>query len=348
MHQAQTSITVAADTEIEIPAEAADGQLIARLVQHRGNVFYDVAHREAGRLRVETPLLVAVIKGTQFNVSVQEDSTTISLFEGRLEIRTPDDNEVIQLNAGEIAIRSRTDTSIRVVGMDEERAPTPTPRAAVPAAADGALADSSRVDGTRIALNGAPLANNTAAITVGGAAPNVGLAVAPSLGILTLDTKIDPRDNLNLGVALNTRVDAGAAALGLETGLNLGAGSVGLGLDTGVDLGAGTVDLGLNAGVDLGAGTVDLGLDAGIDLGAGTVDLGLDKGIELGAGAIDLGLDTGIAGIDLGVELGLGIDLGTGLEPIDLGGLAGTIIPPAPTGGGGGGGGLGGLLGGLL
>ena len=59
-----------------------------------------------GKLRVETPLLVAVIKGTQFNVAVQPDSTTISLFEGRLEIRTPDDTDVVQLNAGEIAIRS--------------------------------------------------------------------------------------------------------------------------------------------------------------------------------------------------------------------------------------------------
>ena len=80
--QAQTSITVAADKTLRNPAEAAEGHLIARLVQHRGNVFYDVAHREVGKLRVETPFLVAVIKGTQFNVAVQEDSTTIALFEG--------------------------------------------------------------------------------------------------------------------------------------------------------------------------------------------------------------------------------------------------------------------------
>ena len=82
--QAGTNINVANDTDVEIPAEAVDGDLIARLVQHRGNVFYDVAPRDVGKLRVETPLLVAVIKGTQFNVAVQQDSTTISLFEGRL------------------------------------------------------------------------------------------------------------------------------------------------------------------------------------------------------------------------------------------------------------------------
>src|SRR5688572_30828881 len=73
MTQAGTTITVSNDTDIEIPAEAVDGNLVARLVQHQGNVFYDVAPRDLGKLRVETPFLVAVIKGTQFNVAVQAD-----------------------------------------------------------------------------------------------------------------------------------------------------------------------------------------------------------------------------------------------------------------------------------
>src|ERR1044071_8910852 len=121
LEQAKTTIAVPPNTDVEIPAEAVDGNLIARLVQHRGNVFYDVAHRGLGKLRVETPYLVAVIKGTQFNVAVQDESTTISLFQGRLEIRTPDGGDAIELNAGEIAVRSRTDESIRVIGMNEER-----------------------------------------------------------------------------------------------------------------------------------------------------------------------------------------------------------------------------------
>jgi ferric-dicitrate binding protein FerR (iron transport regulator) len=119
--QAGTNITIASDSDVEIPAEAANGQLIARLVQRRGNVFYNVAHRDVGTLRVETPFLVAVIKGTQFNVAAQADSTTISLFQGRLEIGTPDGSDIIQLNAGEIAIRGNADNSIRVLSMNERR-----------------------------------------------------------------------------------------------------------------------------------------------------------------------------------------------------------------------------------
>ena len=47
--QAGTNISVSNDTDVEIPAEAVDGNLIARLVQHRGNVFYDVAPRDVGQ-----------------------------------------------------------------------------------------------------------------------------------------------------------------------------------------------------------------------------------------------------------------------------------------------------------
>jgi FecR-like protein len=341
--QAQTSITVAADTDLEIPAEAAEGHLIARLVQHRGNVFYDVAHREVGKLRVETPFLVAVIKGTQFNVAVQEDSTTIALFEGRLEIRTPDGNDVIQLNAGEIAIRSRSDGSIRVVGMDENRLPTPSPRADSAPAADAAVALQVSAPPTESLLGantgspplggtlrapasfelssdagtgiGADLGLDKAA---GGAIASVSLDATVDLGTLGASVSVNAA-GIDLGLGAGLDLGAATVDLGFDAGVDLGAASVDLGLDAGVDLGAASVDLGVDTGIDLGAGTVDLGLDTGLDLGGVTADLGLDAGIDLGSASIDLGLDTGLdlggATADLGLDTGL--DLGGG--SVDLG-----------------------------
>src|SRR5690606_1996794 len=44
--QSRTSISIAPNSEIEIPEAAHDGQLIGRLVQWRGNVFYDVEKRD--------------------------------------------------------------------------------------------------------------------------------------------------------------------------------------------------------------------------------------------------------------------------------------------------------------
>src|SRR6478752_6284399 len=155
--QAGTNITIASDSDVEIPADAADGQLIARLVQRRGNVFYDVAHRDVGTLRVETPFLVAVIKGTQFNVAAQADSTTISLFQGRLEIRTPDGSDIIQLNAGEIAIRGNADNSIRVLSMNERR--VDAARSGEPVVARTAPGAGTSADGVRAGV--VPVATGT-------------------------------------------------------------------------------------------------------------------------------------------------------------------------------------------
>ena len=215
--QAGTNISVSNDTDVEIPAEAVDGNLIARLVQHRGNVFYDVAPRDLGKLRVETPLLVAVIKGTQFNVAVQPDSTTISLFEGRLEIRTPDDTDVVQLNAGEIAIRSRTDGAIRVVGMDDDR--VAAPRTAQPA---GRRRRSDEQSAPRVVdlTNAIALASD--GVAAGGSRAEVGLSAKPIVGAASglepAPTSAQRRHDGRLtsvggaNVALDTGIDLGGAA----------------------------------------------------------------------------------------------------------------------------------------
>jgi len=118
LHQGQTTVAAGADTQLDIPATAVHGDLIERVVQSRGNTFYSVAKRGAKKFRVETPYLVAVVKGTQFNVAVQDDAATVSLFEGRLEIRSADGSDSVDLQAGEIAVRRASDTRIRVLRMD--------------------------------------------------------------------------------------------------------------------------------------------------------------------------------------------------------------------------------------
>ena len=286
--QAGTNISVANDTDVEIPAEAADGNLIARLVQHRGNVFYDVAPREVGKLRVETPLLVAVIKGTQFNVAVQPDSTTISLFEGRLEIRTPDNGDVVQLDAGEIAIRSRVDGAIRVVGMNDERV-------AAPAAAAEAVAAARESDLT-----------NRVAIAVDGLAlrttdPDSAVAAKPAVGVAVNDGGLDD------GLEANVLTVDGLDEVALDSGVDVG-------LDTGADLGGATAVVGVAAELDLGE-SLDTGVDTAIDVG-GLVDTSVDAGATLDAGTLDVDLD---AGLDLGaLDVDLDADLGAGTLDVEL------------------------------
>src|SRR5262249_55781662 len=121
------------DTLLEFPALEIRGGPIDRIVQPSGNVFYSVGKRAGRKLRVETPLLVGVVKGTQFNVAVQADASTISLFEGLLDIRAADDSSVVDIKAGEIAARRRGDASINVLKMDGKTPPPPRAPAAAPA-----------------------------------------------------------------------------------------------------------------------------------------------------------------------------------------------------------------------
>ncbi len=125
LRQGKTSVSVGPDTLLEFPAPETRGGAIDRIVQPRGNAFYDIGKREGRKLRVETPYLVGVVKGTQFNVAAQDDSTTISLFEGLLEIRASDDSSVVDIKAGEIASRRRGDQGIGVLKMDSGKAPPP-------------------------------------------------------------------------------------------------------------------------------------------------------------------------------------------------------------------------------
>jgi len=309
--QAGTKISVASDTDVEIPAEAVDGNLIARLVQHSGNVFYDVAPRDLGKLRVETPFLVAVIKGTQFNVAVQDGSTTISLFEGSLEIHTPDDDDVIQLNAGEIAIRSLIDDAIRVVGMNDERVAVPPPAQRAPSEVAAASPEQAEIDGTKpvvLANDDVAVNANPADVTAKPTLESSGSALDGGELIATLVPRFDVRGNADVRLEKSPEVPSGLE-LGLDTGIEVRGDRVDLALDTGIDV-TGTGGVALDAYVDLGGRVGGIGLGASTDLG-GPVEL--DTDVDLGAG-VDASAD---GGLDLGGPLDAGGDAGLDLSVID-------------------------------
>ena len=321
MTQAGTHIKVAHDTDVEIPAEAVDGNLVARLVQHRGNVFYDVAPRDLGKLRVETPFLVAVIKGTQFNVSVQADRTTIALFEGQLQILTPDGIGVVELNAGEIAIRSLIDDAIRVVGMDDERVAVPAPVAAQQADAAAAQTSPSAAVATEVAVaNREGRAKDDAETKK----PAVAADVSVDLGVaVTVDLADEKR-----GRAVGHTGDVGLRAaedLGVATDVGVGKNDADVGVV--LDLGGTGAEVDVDAGLDLDRADVDTGtrvdvdvdiVDAGADLGAGSLDVAAAADNALGGLVVaDAQASVDLGGLDLGAALDLDTDLDLG-DALDL------------------------------
>ncbi len=311
--QAGTNITIASDSDIEIPAEAAGGQLIARLVQRRGNVFYDVAHRDVGTLRVETPFLVAVIKGTQFNVAAQADGTTISLFQGRLEIRTPDASDIIQLNAGEIAIRGNADNSIRVLSMNERR--VDAPRAGEPVVARTAPGGDTDAHGVRADI--VPVAEGT----------RVG-STAAARAVVAVQAGLAPASSTDgAGVALPAEPPvaiAGTPAMHVDSGIGLGADvghagpSVGAAIDLGAGTALGTVSVGSSAA--LGAAGANISVGAGAAIGGAGASLGASLNVSaVGNPSVSLGASTSLGAGSPGPSLGANVDVGTAGPGVSLG-----------------------------
>ena len=332
IRQGASSVNVGPETLLEFPALEKRGAPIDRIQQPRGNAFYNIGKREGRKLRVETPYLVAVIKGTQFNVAAQDETTTISLFEGLLEVRASDDSDVIDLKAGEIASRRRGEDSITTIRMDAGKAPA-APRAPgsgsnnrTPGPINPRIAPSD--DGNESLLtdrvvNSAPLDLSV----------NTDLRASES----PIDTSVTAANPADLGapvaeVSTTVPVDVGAdlvsadpgvsAAVDVAAGTTVDAGPLTAAVDTGasVDLGAGAVDTSVSTGVtagatvDLPSGTVDV--DAGVIVGASAtqveVNVGSDVAANAVAGTVNIGLEIAGAELDVGVDLGLDDDDNSG------------------------------------
>ena len=276
--QGATTVSVGPETVLEFPALEKRGAPIDRILQPRGNAFYDIGKREGRKLRVETPYLVGVIKGTQFNVAALDESTTISLFEGLLEVHAADDSDVVDLKAGEIASRKRGDKSISVMKMDGGTAPATAPRPSSGSGSNNGTPDPAAPratpasDGHDSALvdrsGGASSVVPRVVATLDGAATAVGVTAAAGAG-----TNVDTGVTASAGAANGVDVGANAAAnvanaAGLNVNAGLNAGPTGVDVAAGTRVDAGPVAVDASAAVNVGAG-VDAAVTASVDAGTG-------------------------------------------------------------------------------
>ena len=342
LRQGATTVSIGPETLLEFPALEKRGAPVDRIVQPRGNAFYDIGKREGRKLRVETPYLVGVIKGTQFNVAAQEGSTTISLFEGRLEVRAADDSDVVDLKAGEIASLKRGDKSISVLKMDAGKAPTNSR----PAARNDGSKDVSPNPAPRITPSGD--AGDLSQVGSGPISVRTDIDVntdvrsgesqlgAGSTAVVSVADTVDATANAAVNVSpagadvvTSVGVDAGAAAVdvGVAATLDAAAGTVDVATSTSVDAGVVSADVGTSAAVDLGAGTVDAGASTSIDAGSIATSVAADTAVDLSAGAVDAGLGVGVSAPAVDVSVGTDVAIDAAAGTVDVGlDVAGTSV----------------------
>jgi hypothetical protein len=309
LRQGATSISVGPDSLLEFPALATPGGSIDRVVQPRGTSFYNVGKRGGRKLRIETPFLVGVVKGTQFSVVAQDHATTISLFEGLLEVRSADDSDVIDLHAGEIASRDRAATDISVMKMEPGAAPpvqkAPATKSSAPPSNPARPASNVSGDPVRAGRN--PVIKP--GVSPVEMAPGVGVATSPGVptgngAVVDVDVET-PADAVVPGVQAeietpivtsDVSVDLGGSAVVETTGdASVVDESPGRSEDA-----ATTVDVGDGAAtVDLGVNGDGVSVDVGVDLGTTTeVDLGLDTEDSDNSGPGNSGSDNSGSGSD--------------------------------------------------
>src|SRR5579864_563378 len=98
----EESILIAPNSVVGLPAEQKE-ELTTTIVQRAGSILLDVEKRNVKHFEVETPYLAAVVKGTQFRVSVNAASTSVDVVRGQVEVSDFKSGQIAQVMPGQTA-----------------------------------------------------------------------------------------------------------------------------------------------------------------------------------------------------------------------------------------------------
>src|SRR5207253_239438 len=98
----EESILVSPNSVLGIPAEKQQG-LSTTIFQQAGSILLEVEKRNVKHFEVETPYLAAVVKGTQFRVSVNAAGTRVDVLRGQVEVADFKSGQIAQVLPGQIA-----------------------------------------------------------------------------------------------------------------------------------------------------------------------------------------------------------------------------------------------------
>jgi hypothetical protein len=98
----EETILVSPNSVIGLPTEKKDG-LSTTIVQQAGSILLEVEKRNVRHFEVETPYLAAVVKGTQFSVSVNAASTSVNVLRGQVEVADFKSGQIAQVMPGQVA-----------------------------------------------------------------------------------------------------------------------------------------------------------------------------------------------------------------------------------------------------
>jgi len=98
----EETILISPNSVVGLPAEKKEG-LPTTIIQQAGSILLEVEKRNVKHFEVETPYLAAVVKGTQFSVTVGAGSTKVGVFRGQVEVSDFKTGQIAQVMPGQSA-----------------------------------------------------------------------------------------------------------------------------------------------------------------------------------------------------------------------------------------------------
>lgn len=98
----EETILISPNSVVGLPGEKKDG-LSTTIVQQAGSILLEVEKRNVKHFEVETPYLAAVVKGTQFSVTVSAGSTKVGVVRGQVEVSDFKTGQIAQVMPGQAA-----------------------------------------------------------------------------------------------------------------------------------------------------------------------------------------------------------------------------------------------------
>ena len=98
----EESILIAPNSVIGLPAQKKEG-LSTTITQQAGSILLEVEKKNVKHFEVETPYLAAVVKGTQFRVTVSASGATVDVVRGQVEVADFKSGQIAQVMPGQHA-----------------------------------------------------------------------------------------------------------------------------------------------------------------------------------------------------------------------------------------------------
>jgi hypothetical protein len=166
------SILVSANSSISLPEADRAGQ--TTIIQQAGSILLDVEKRNVPHFEVETPYLAAVVKGTQFRVSLQGGRAKVDVVRGQVQVSDFRSGQFALVSPGQSARASfGSNVGLNLSGTGilspVQSGPVQSPRVAplaVPSRGLGALPGAVKLPRSGDALRSATQGTSTGKVSV--------------------------------------------------------------------------------------------------------------------------------------------------------------------------------------